>query len=112
MHPAEEKPLLSLVHTGGSFHDREKKNTYYFITGDSGTFFVEETIPRYEADIPVFQKIEPVENPGRMSADVDGKLWLIRNRSAFDQLSEVFLMRSALYRELPGYVQFYGGEQN
>jgi len=106
--PKEEKPLLSLVHTGGSFHDREKKNTYYFITGDFGTFLVVEKIPRYEADIPVFQKIEPVENPGRMSADVNGKLWLIRNRSAFDQLSEVFLMRSALYRELPGYVQFFG----
>jgi len=107
-HPAEEKPLLSLVYTGGSFHDREKKNSYYFITGDSGTFLVVEKIPRFEADIPVFQKIEPVEDPGSMSVNVDGKLWLIRNMSAFDQLSEVFLMRSALYRELPGYVQFFG----
>lgn len=106
--PAEEKPLLSLVHTGGSFHDREKKNTYYFITGDSGTFLVVEKVPRYETDITLFQKIEPVENPGRMSADVDGKLWLIRNRSAFDQISEECVMRSALYRELPGYVQFFG----
>ena len=105
---ADEKPLLTLVHNGGFFHDAVKGLKYYFITKDAQTRLVIGDIPRFGGDSPDYLKIGAIDKPVAFAVDVDGKLWLRRNASPFVQVSQGLLMKSSLHRELPGYMTFFG----
>ncbi len=103
-----KEPLYSLVHNDGYFYETEKDLRFYFITTDEGTFLVLEKMAVYGADVPVFQKLEACKEPCRMSVEMDGALWLLRNASPFLQVPDFLLMRSSQPEGLPGYVDFYG----
>jgi CubicO group peptidase (beta-lactamase class C family) len=104
----KEKPILSLVHNGGLFHDFATGYRYYFLTGEKTVYLVMEEVPQYGADIPMYQKIDPVEKPESLSVVMDGRFWLIRNASTFAQLPDDLLVKSEEYGDLPGYVKFFG----
>ena len=56
------------------------------------------------------QKVKPIEKPQSLKINMDGKVWLRRNVSPFESMMAVdsHLTKSFLYKDLPGYVSFWG----
>ena len=101
-------PLFTLVHNGGFFHDNRTGDRYYLLRNENGEYLVRDNIPRFGADGWAFQKLETIRNPGKLSVDMDGTVWLRRNVSPFEQVSEWLIAESHVYGELPGYLTFFG----
>ncbi len=101
-------PALSLVYNGGLFHNPEKRERYYLVSSDEGTFLALSNVPRYGVDGPVFQLLEIPENPRKMSVEMDGTLWLVRNSPTFSSFTDLLVRRSSAADELPGFFVFDG----
>ncbi|HOI81153.1 MAG TPA: serine hydrolase domain-containing protein [Synergistales bacterium] len=103
----EVRPVLSLIHNGGYFHNLEKGDRFYLVSSHEGTFLVRSKIPRYGVDVPVYQMLETAESPLEMSVEMDGTVWLVRNSPTFNSFTSYYLaIRSSAPKELPGYVTF------
>lgn len=101
-------PTLTFIYNDGSFHNNERDLHCYFIRDKGTAYFVEEKIPLYDADNVIFQSIDEIKNPVKLSADIGGKLWLLRNTSPFIQACDGLLMcRSYTFKNLPGYLTFF-----
>ena len=92
----------------GFFHDPESGWRYYFGFSDEGTFLVLPEAERYGVDIPAFQLVEAIESPRKMSVEMDGTLWLVRNASPFTIFTDSLPVRSSAHQNLSGYVTFSG----
>ncbi len=106
--PVEAEMVLSLVYNDGFFHDPESGWRYYFAFSDEGTFLVLPEAERYGVDIPAFQLVEAIESPRKMSVEMDGTLWLVRNASPFTIFTDSLLVRSSAPQNLSRYVTFSG----
>lgn len=104
----EAETVLSLVYNDGFFHDPESGWRYYFAFSDEGTFLVLSEAERYGAGIPAFQLVEAMESPRKMSVEMDGTLWLVRNASPFTIFTDSLPVRSSAPQNLSGYATFSG----
>lgn len=105
----ERVPALVLTYNDGYFHNFERKMRCYFLEEEGNTFLVVEKIPVYGSDVWIFQKLEEVENPVKLSVEMDGSIWLVRNMPALTMVDEdPFLVRSSLNPAMPGYLSFCG----
>lgn len=101
-------PLLSFIYNGGNFHCFEKNMHCYFIKNKDTSYFVEKKIPVYGVDVIMFQSIGKIEHPVKLSEDINGKLWLMRNSQPYVELfSDILASRSFTYKALPGYLTFF-----
>lgn len=105
----ERVPALVLTYHNGYFHNFERKMRCYFLVEEGNTFLVVEKIPVYGSDVWIFQKLEEIEDPVKLSVEMDGSIWLVRNMPAPTIVDDdPFMTRSSLNRDLPGYLSFYG----
>ena len=86
-----------------------KGERWYFVTADGNSYLV-ANLYRYGIDYVMFQKVEPQKKPLSLKINMDGRQWLWRNTSPFEApaLAEMYLTKSFLCKELPGYVYFLG----
>jgi CubicO group peptidase (beta-lactamase class C family) len=105
----DEKPgaSKSFVYHDGYFYNHEEGLQYYITTVDGKTFIVSHGFKTYEFDVLVYQKLEAIRKPTRLKANMQGKVWLLRNASPYIQ-APVTAISSSIYKELPGYVDFMG----
>lgn len=98
----------TLVYNDGYYYDASG-NRYYFLSSGSETYLV-GTLSKFGLDVISMQKVRPLENPQTLTTDMDGKTWLRRNVSAVESIMGMdnHLVRSLLYKDLPGYVYFSG----
>ena len=99
---------LVLQYNGGYFHDFERNRKYYFTAAGGETFLVFADIPQYGGDVLFFQKVPVPLTPVHLAADVDGRVWFLRNASPFLQSPDILLVRSSRIAGLPGYIDFFG----
>jgi hypothetical protein len=99
---------LVLQYNGGYFHDFERNRKYYFTAAGGETFLVFADIPQYGGDVLFFQKVPVPLTPAHLAADVDGRVWFLRNASPFLQSPDILLVRSSRIAGLPGYIDFFG----
>jgi CubicO group peptidase (beta-lactamase class C family) len=109
---SEDAPAL-FYHSGGSFYYKSGAfaNTdgsvpHYFAEADGMAFFAAEN--EHCSDL-VYQKLEYINGPKLLNWDIDGKTWLNINIDADqDNWNGMFVVKSALIKELPGYINFAG----
>jgi hypothetical protein len=105
----ERVPALVLTHHNGYFHNFERKMRCYFLVEEGNTFLVVEKIPVYGSDVWIFQKLEEVQDPVRLSVEMGGTIWLVRNMPPLTMVDDdPFIVRSSLNPDMPGYLSFYG----
>lgn len=104
----EEPAVMSLVHNDGYFYYHEKKMTLYFTVVDGRTYIAAHKLPNYGVDTLMYQKIDKIETPKKLRADIAGKKWLVRNMPAQVVYAMVGLVEAKAYEALPGYVSFGG----
>ncbi len=105
----ERVPALVLTYNNGYFHNFERKMRCYFLKEKGNTFLVVEKIPVYGSDVWIFQKLEEIQDPVKLSVEMDGATWLARNMPALTMVDEdPFLVRSSLNPDIPGYLSFCG----
>jgi CubicO group peptidase (beta-lactamase class C family) len=105
--PAPAGAPLALVYNGGSFfHFEDDIEMYFARVGDTDYMVMKGKFP-YPFDLLRYQRLKPVEQPQRLEVDVHEKIWLFRNAPAYIQEGPQ-PVRSLIYEELPGYVDFFG----
>ncbi|MGE4445832.1 MAG: serine hydrolase domain-containing protein [Synergistaceae bacterium] len=103
----DEAPFMSFVYNGGSFFSFEKDRQGYFIKDKENYYFIAEKIPLYGMDNLMFQKIAKQQEPKKLSSEINGKLWLMRNLTTSVQLyRDSPMLRSGTYSDMPGYLSF------
>ncbi len=102
-------PPLTFVYSQGLFHNEEHDLKCYFTKVD-GICFLAGSMPPYGLDCPFYQKLDPIRQPVRFKANINGKTWVPRNFPVFIQTSpeSPMVVVSSVYKELPGYVDFQG----
>jgi len=98
----------SMIYNNGYFISPEDKMQLYFTTADGKTYLAAHNIPNYEADLLTYQKVEEIKKPVTLKSDINGKMWLCKNLAADILPAGITALKSATYKELPGYVDFDG----
>ncbi|HBC87589.1 MAG TPA: serine hydrolase [Lentisphaeria bacterium] len=108
----EKIPATTLIYNDGYYHDASG-GLCYFASIDGESYFVSRSLLGGGIDVIAMQKVKPLEKPRSLRIDMDGKIWLRRNVAPFEanMLSESLLMKSLLYKDLPGYVFFHGAKR-
>lgn len=103
----EGDTLMSFVFNGGLFVSFEKDISGYFLKAGDSSYFVATKDPFYGVDVLKFQSVPTISGPKKLSVDMNGKLWFIRNLPPLTQfLDEPPMVRSQTFKELPGYLTF------
>ena len=104
----KKAPDADLVYSNGYFHDKDN-NLFYFISID-GEDYIACRLPADNTDVIILQKVKTIGKPQSLKIDMDGKGWLRRNVYRFEGIgcAESHFVKSSLYKELPGYVDFGG----
>jgi CubicO group peptidase (beta-lactamase class C family) len=104
----EKTPEIKLVYNNGYYHDTTGNRFYFADIGGEGYFVNSPSMARI--DIIGMQKVKPIEKPQSLKINMDGKVWLRRNVSPFESMMAVesHFTKSFLYKDLPGYVVFWG----
>ncbi|OPY77013.1 MAG: D-alanyl-D-alanine carboxypeptidase precursor [Syntrophorhabdus sp. PtaU1.Bin058] len=104
----EKTPAVTLIYNNGYYHDAEG-NRYYFADTGREVYFVNSPL-HAGIDVIVTQKVKPIEKPHSLRTDMDGRVWLRRNVGPFEGVMSVesHFARSSAYKDLPGYVYFWG----
>jgi CubicO group peptidase (beta-lactamase class C family) len=104
----EKTPAITLVYNNGYYHDAEGNRFYFTDIGGEGYFV--NCPARAGIDMIGMQKVKPIEKPQSLKIDMDGRAWLRRNVAPFESVMAVesHLVKSLLYKDLPGYVVFLG----
>lgn len=104
----KEAPELSLIFNNRYFHDGGG-NQYYFTSINKQEYFV-NSFKKLGIDTISMQKAEPLEKPQNLRINMDNRLWLRRNTSPSEGIGgmNTHLVKSLIYKDLPGYVNFLG----
>jgi len=104
----EKTPAVTLIYNNGYYHDAEG-NCYYFADIGGEVYFVNSPL-HAGIDVIVTQKVKPIKEPQSLRIDMDDKVWLRRNVGPFEGIMTVesHFVRSSTYKDLPGYVYFWG----
>jgi CubicO group peptidase (beta-lactamase class C family) len=104
----EKVPAMTLVYNNGYYYDAEGNRSYFTSTGGE-TYYVSSPA-MLGVDVIGMQKVKPVEKPQSLHINMDGMVWLRRNVSPLEGIMTVdsHFVKSLLYKELPGYVDFAG----
>ena len=104
----KEIPELSLIYNNGYFHDAGG-NQFYFTSINKQEYFV-NSFKKFGIDTISMQKAEPLEKPQNLRINMDNRLWLRRNTSPSEGIGgmSTHLVKSLIYKDLPGYVNFLG----
>ena len=107
---AAARPVLSMVYAGdGLFSCIENNSLMYFTTIDGEKFIASHKNPRFGTDAIKYIKIAEIASPKKLNYDLAGKKWLVRNMARHVVSGgEMCMADSAVYKELPGYVDFCG----
>ena len=101
-------PAMTLVYNSNYYHDPEGNRSYFTRIGDEGYFVSFPSMAR--VDIIAMQKVKPIEKPQSLKIDMTSKVWLRRNVAPYEGVmaTESHFAKSFLYKDLPGYVEFWG----
>jgi len=104
----EKAPVTSLVYNNNYYHDPAGNRYYFAGSGDEGYFICNPAA--FNIDTVMLQKIRTVEKPKSLRVNMDGRIWLRRNVHPFESVIalETHMVKSLLYKDLPGYVVFNG----
>jgi len=104
----EKTPSMTLVYNNGYYYDTKGDRYYFAGMGDENYLMSRQSV--FDLDKILMQKIKPLASPQSLGINMDNRLWLRRNVNAFEttMLMESHVMKSFLYKELPGYVIFRG----
>ncbi|KAF0159835.1 MAG: beta-lactamase [Syntrophaceae bacterium] len=107
----EKVPAMTLVYNNGYYYDAEGNRSYFTSTGGE-TYYV-SSLATLGIDVIGMQKIKPIEKPQSLRINMDGMVWLRRNVSPLEGIIAVdsHFVKSLLYKELPGYVDFMGAKR-
>ena len=102
-------PPEVLKYSDGLFHDFGKGVAYYFAVEGEEAFLIADRVPGYGVSAVAFQRLPQIEVPKRLSFEVDGTLWLVRNILPSAQIvSGILTARTSESAELPGYAYAFG----
>lgn len=103
-----ESPVNSLIYHDGYFYDA-KGIPSYFASVDGQDYLVSK-VPLWGLDNVVAQKLKKIDKPVALRADLNGKLWLMRNTKPFGHTRMIGaeVVPSTTLPGLPGYVDFLG----
>lgn len=103
----EKTPGLSLIYNNGYFYNKDG-GRFYFTSIGGEDYFVCPFIGK--TDVIGLQKVKLAEKPQSLKIDMNGKQWLRRNVYPFESVesAESHCVKSFLYKDLPGYVNFGG----
>jgi len=102
-------PPVALTYSDGFFRDFEKGTSYYFASEGKDVYLIYEKIPGFGMNVPAFQRLEEIEAPKRLSIEMNGVLWMMRNMLPGAQIMNGTLMGwSSTSPDLPGYVFGFG----
>ncbi len=98
----------SLIYNNGYFHEAGG-NRFYFTSINHQDYLVNSN-DKVKIDSITMQRVKPLEKPLNLRTNLDNRLWLRRNLSPMEGIAgtDVHLIKSLLYRELPGYVDLLG----
>lgn len=99
---------LPLIYNNRYFHDAGGKR-YYFTSYNRQDYLI-NCADLVKIDMISMQKVKPLEKPQNLKITMDNKLWLRRNVSPIEGMggTPTHLVKSLVYKELPGYVDFSG----
>ena len=104
----EKTPAITLVYNDGYYREPEG-GSYYFTSIGKESYLVQR-LSIDKIDVIAMQKINPLETPQSLKIDMDGKIWLRRNVAPSESIISAgsHFVKSLLYKDLPGYVDFQG----
>ncbi len=108
----EKVPIMTLVYNNGYYYDAEGNRSYFANTGKE-SYYVSSSAT-LGVDVIGMQKVKPIAKPQNLRINIDGMVWLRRNVSPLEGIMTVdsHFVKSLLYKELPGYVDFGGIKRN
>jgi CubicO group peptidase (beta-lactamase class C family) len=103
-----ETPSGTLTYNNGYFYD-ENGGKRYFASVD-GRDYVVNVIPSWGVDSVSAEKLKKLDQPKKLSIDLDGTIWLMRNALPSENINftAAHVMPASTVPGLPGYIDFLG----